>query len=201
VALTPSITKRKRKRHLRSGALVTQTRYVVNFREPRSGRRTQFFFTRYEDAVAKREALLSSVATNAYAAEKADLTVAQAVGYWLQTRQGEVKKATFDSYEDIAAYVVGPLLLGTAHQRRTYTRSGEKPAGTRLLEMLGPKKIRELMTADVRRWHQDLTSHVSGRTANVGTPAVMSASTRSRGCSRRNSCSKPARTRPKRTRI
>ena len=77
--LTASITKRKRRRRLTSGAVVTQVRYVVNFREPRSGRRRQLFFASHQDAVVKRDALLSSVATSGYLEGNEDLTVAQAV--------------------------------------------------------------------------------------------------------------------------
>ena len=77
--------------------------------------------------MAKRDALLSSVATNGYLEGNEELTVAQAVTYWLEARRSEVKQVTWNSYRQIAAYIVGPLLVGTGQQRRAYTLSGEKP--------------------------------------------------------------------------
>ena len=46
MTFTASITRRDRKRQLRSGATVIQSRWIVNFREPRSGQRKQLFFER-----------------------------------------------------------------------------------------------------------------------------------------------------------
>jgi integrase len=151
---------------MRSGALVTHTRFVVNFRDPRTGRRKQFFFARHQEAVAKREALLSSTPAH-LGNEYVDLTIAQATNYWLEARRREVKVATWNSYQQISVYIVGPLLLGTRYQRRAYRISGQKPRGGQLLEMLGSRRISELTTADVRRWHQDVTAQVSGYVANV----------------------------------
>jgi integrase len=174
VSLTASITKRRRKRRLTSGAVITQVRFVVNFREPRSGRRQQFFFTRYQEAAAKRDALLSSIATNTYVDPKGDLTVAQAVAHWLEARRSEVKNSTWDHYRHLATYIVGPLLEGTALQRQAYTRTGMKPAGAQLLDMLGPTRVGELTTADIRRWHRDLSLQVSAHTAS-GAKKVLNA--------------------------
>ena len=58
MTFTASITRRDRKRRLRSGAIITQSRWVLNFREPRSGQRKQLFFERQKDAIAKRDALI-----------------------------------------------------------------------------------------------------------------------------------------------
>ena len=60
MTLAVSITKRDRRRQLKSGAAVVQTRYVVNFQEPQTGQRKQFFFKRHRDAIAKRDAILST---------------------------------------------------------------------------------------------------------------------------------------------
>jgi integrase len=49
-----NITRRERRRVLKSGVVVTQTRWVLNYREPRTGRRRQLFFERQRDAQAKR---------------------------------------------------------------------------------------------------------------------------------------------------
>lgn len=167
MALTASITKRNRRRRLKSGVAVIQTRFVVNFREPGTGRRKQFFFTRYKDAVAKRDLLLSSVVTGSYTTGKNELTVAQAVEHWLESRRGEVKGVTWKGYRHIANYIIGPLLAGTPLQRQAFTLRGEKPRDAVTLEMLGAIRIADLTTADIRRWHGLLTHQISRYTANV----------------------------------
>ena len=54
-----NITKRSRKRKLTSGAVVEQTRWVLNYREPRSGQRRQLFFEKQKDAQAKRNQIVA----------------------------------------------------------------------------------------------------------------------------------------------
>jgi integrase len=166
-SFTASITRRDRRRRQRSGGVVVQTRFVVSFREPRSGRRKQLFFERHKDAVAMRDALVTSVVTGAYAETQTTMTVAEVVDYWLKNRRGEVKGSTWDSYRQAAGYIVGPLLIGTKLERHMYARKGLKPAGAQVIDMLGPKPIADLTTADIRGWHKTLIAQVSGYTANV----------------------------------
>jgi integrase len=166
-AFTASVTRRERRRRLASGAIVVQPRFVVSFREPRTGRRKQLFFERQKDAVAMRDALVASVVTGIYAESQTNLTVAEVVRYWLDNRRDEVKTATWDSYQQAAGYIVGPLLVGTKLERHLYARTGEKPAGARLIEMIGPRPVADLTTADIRSWHKTLIAQVSGYTANV----------------------------------
>ena len=166
-AFTASINKRDRRRPQRSGGVVVQTRFVVSFREPRTGRRKQLFFARHKDAVAMRDALVTSVVTGTYAEAHTNLTVAEVVDYWLCNRQSEVKASTWDSYRQAAGYITGPLLVGTQLERHVYARTGEKPEGAQLIEMLGPRLMADLTTADIRSWHKTLTAEVSGYTANV----------------------------------
>ncbi len=164
---TASISKRERRRRQRSGAVVVQTRFVVSFREPRTGRRKQLFFERHKEAVAMRDALVTSVVTGTYAETQTSMTVAEAVDYWLRNRRGEVKGSTWDSYRQAAGYIVGPLLIGTKLERHMYARKAVRPAGAQLIDMLGPKLIADLTTADIRGWHKTLVAQVSGYTANV----------------------------------
>ena len=166
-SFTPSITKRQRKRRLLSGAIVMHTRFVVSFREPRSGRRKQLFFERHKDAVAKRNELLTSVLSGAYTQVNTDLTVTYAMGYWLANRRDEVKKGTWQDYRQVTRYIVGPLLVGTKQERKFYTQSGKKPATAKLVEMLGPVQLGKLSTADIRNWHKNLTILVSGHSADL----------------------------------
>lgn len=49
-----ALTKRVRRRKLTSGAIVEQLRYVLNWRDPRTGSREQRFFERQKDAQEKR---------------------------------------------------------------------------------------------------------------------------------------------------
>lgn len=162
-----SITKRNRKRHLKSGAHVVQTRYVVNLQEPGTGKRKQFFFERHRDAVAKRDELLASVVTGSYSATQTELTVAQAVEHWLENRRGQVKPGTWRSYQQAVGYIIAPLLVGTKLQRHAFARTGVRPVSGELIEMLGAKPVSELTTADIRQWHTTLTSQVSAYTAHV----------------------------------
>jgi integrase len=163
---TATVTRRDRKRRLRSGGDIVQTRYVVNFREPRSGKRKQLFFERFKDAVAMRDALVASVATDTYSQVHTDLTVAQVADYWLQSRRTEVKPVTWKSYQQGMSYVLGPLLVGSKRQRQDHTR-GRTPEGAELIAMLGPTPVADLSTADIRNWHKTVSTQVSTYTANV----------------------------------
>jgi integrase len=168
MSLAVSITKRERKRQLRSGTTVVQTRYVVNFQEPQTGQRKQLFFERHRDAVAKRTEILASVVTGSYATPRtASPTVAEVVQHWLESRRNQVKAGTWRSYQQAVGYVIGPLLVGTKLQRHAYARTGVKPASGDLIEMLGAVRVADLTTADIRNWHRTLTTQVSAYTANV----------------------------------
>jgi len=58
-----NLTKRDRKRKLKSGAVVIQTRWVLNYREPRTDRRKQLFYERQKDAQAKRNEIIAQIET------------------------------------------------------------------------------------------------------------------------------------------
>src|SRR5262245_4725547 len=162
-----SITKRERKRQLKSGAAILQTRYVVNFQEPETGQRKQFFFKRHRDAVAKRDELLSSVVTGSYSAAKSELSVSQTVEHWLENRRTQVKAGTLRSYQQAVGYIIGPLLIGTKLQRHVFARPGCKAVSGEVSDTLGARPVAELSTADIRQWHTTLTAQVSAYTANV----------------------------------
>jgi integrase len=148
--------------------VLVQTRFVVNFREPTTGRRKQLFFKRQKDALAMRDAMLASVVTGAYSAVQTDLTVAQAMQYWLENRGRQVKTGTWDSYRQVVVtYVVGPLLVGTKWERYRFSRLGSRREGAQFVEMLGTVRVGDLTTADIRTWHTTLTAQVSSYTANV----------------------------------
>jgi hypothetical protein len=120
-----NITKRVRKRKLTTGAVVKQTRWVLNYREPRSGQRRQLFFDKHKDAQARRNQITAEVETGTYSEDRnRAVTIREIVRRWLESRDGEVKDGTLDGYRRAAANIVGPLLVGTAQQRTQRTVTG-----------------------------------------------------------------------------
>ena len=164
---TVNVTKRERSRKLKSGGQVTQIRWVVNYKEPRTGARKQLFFEKKADAHAKRNELLASVATGTYSEARTHITVAAAVENWLDHRRSEVKTNTMKGYDDGARLIIKPLLIGaTAQQRELFTKTGEKPKDARFAPLLGGIKINELSTADIRAWHKLIVAEVGTYSAN-----------------------------------
>ena len=167
MAFTVNVTKRERGRKLKSGERVIQTRWVVNYKEPRTGQRRQLFFEKKADAQAKQNELLASVETGTYSEARTHITVGAAVENWLEHRRSEVKPNTFRGYEDGARLIIKPLLIGAmAQQREIFTKTGEKPKGARLEPMLGGVKITDLTTAEIRSWHRLIVKEVGSYSAN-----------------------------------
>ncbi|MET3414550.1 site-specific integrase [Methylobacterium sp. 1030] len=161
-----SLTKRDRKRKLRSGEVVVNTRWVLNYSDPKSGQRTQLFFVRQKDAIAKRNEIQAAVETRAYVPDRDAITVADAVARWLEGRRGDVKGRTLLEYEKGARYITGPLLVSaTPAQRRAFTETGLVPEGASLAPMLGPMKVNRLGTGDIRAFHKLLVSEVGASSA------------------------------------
>jgi integrase len=98
----------------------------------------------------------------------ADPSIREIIEYYLEARRGEVKWQTWTTYYiQSMRYVVGPLLSGSGRERYDYTRYGTKREDAELLELLGPLKLSELSTAEIRRWHRTLSNAVSGHAARV----------------------------------
>ena len=95
------------------------------------------------------------------------LTVAHAIEHWLKNREGDVRENTLRSYRQASSYIVGPLLLGNRLDRHNFSRRGTQRPDAQFLEMLGPKLISQLTTAEIRAWHKTLTIEVSANTANA----------------------------------
>ncbi|NEU14860.1 site-specific integrase [Methylobacterium sp. BTF04] len=162
-----NVTKRDRHRKLRSGEVVTNTRWVLNYKDPKSGQRVQLFFERQKEAIAKRNAIQAAVETRTYVPAREMITVAEAVALWLEGRRGEVKNQTLHGYEQGARYISEPLLVGaTPAQRRAYTETGHIPVGALLKPTLGEIKIDRLGTADIRTWHKMLSREVGPSSAS-----------------------------------
>ncbi len=97
MTLRTSITRRERKRVLTSGITVRHSRYVLNYRDPRTGKRRQLFFPSQREAIARRDAILAAIATNSYRDERASMTVAGVIEHWLENRKSEVKLPTWEN--------------------------------------------------------------------------------------------------------
>ena len=164
--LSIKLTKRVRKRRLSSGVGVRQERYVLNFRDPRSGQRRQLFFERKKEAEAKQRSLLLQAAEKRYVNERTVATVSEAIEAWIADRTGKVKAPTLKAYKVVVKVIRGPLLEGTAQQRAEYTAMGKKPKGARFIRMLGDVKLNELTTGDIRVWHRTVVEKCGAYTAN-----------------------------------
>src|SRR5262245_34396066 len=84
---------------------------------------------------------------------RSDVSVAQAMDYWLRHRELEVRGSTIKMYRQFRLYIVGPLLVGSRMQRLNFSRRGIVPRDAAFLEMLGARKIHELKTAIIRDSH------------------------------------------------
>ena len=168
MTIRTSISKRDRKRTLTCGAVILQPRYVLNFNDPRTGKRRQLFFRSQREAIARRDSILAAIATNSYSESRSQMTVGGAVEHWLENRRTEVKASTWKTYRQISTNcIIGPLLVGTPGERKTYREEGSKPDGTYFVEALGAIKVCDLTTGDIRRWHRTLLAEVGSRSANM----------------------------------
>jgi integrase len=92
------IDRRVRRRKLKDGSVVEQTRYVLNWRDPRTGDREQRFFERQRDAQDRRSELIAAYDRGAYSSSSKTVTIADAVAAWLETKRGTVRPITFATY-------------------------------------------------------------------------------------------------------
>jgi hypothetical protein len=161
-----NLTRRDRRRKLKDGAVVIHTRWVLNYREPRTGQRRQLFFERQKDAQLRRNEIVTQVETGVYLADRhKNLTVADAAKRWLASREGEVKLSSLDGYRRAIANIVGPLVLGTPRERGEYTVKRQQRAA-RAIPLLGNFRVQELSTSDIRTWHKTLATEVGWYSAN-----------------------------------
>lgn len=165
MSLSINLTKRIRRRKLKSGEAVEQTRYVLNWRDPRTGEREQRFFERQKDAQEKRAELIAAYERGIYSAERKTLTVADAITEWLHVKQATVRSNTFANYEFQARYVTGPLLPADARLAIKQSGTGKRP-NARPLPLLGHVKVQELTTRQIRQWHKLISDEVSVYSAN-----------------------------------
>jgi len=161
-----TITKRERRRQTTDGRRVIHTRYFLNYRDPKTGRRLQPSFDRRADAEAARNEIVAAVERGGYSDPRAAPTVRQAAEHWLGSREGQVKASTMLGYRIVADVITGPLLSGTPQERARFTRTGDKPKNAALLPLLGDVRATDLTTAMIRQWHAVLREQVGHYTSN-----------------------------------
>ncbi len=122
MTLNVNITRRVRRRKLKDGSVVEQVRFVLNWRDPRTGAREQRFFERQKDAQERRAELVAAYDRGAHISENKAVTVADAVAAWLGAKRGVARPITFASYEFEIGYIVGRLLPSEA-RRRSFDRA------------------------------------------------------------------------------
>jgi integrase len=165
MTLNINLTRRVRRRKLKDGSVVEQARYVLNWRDPRTGEREQRFFERQRDAQERRSELIAAYDRGAYSSARKTVTVADAVAAWLETKRGTVRPITFATYAFQSRYVVGPLPTGEARRAIIHSGKGAKPKD-RPIELLGREKVQELTTRRIRAWQKLLSDEVSIYCAN-----------------------------------
>src|SRR5579863_8507531 len=99
MTLNINLTRRLRRRKLNDGSIVEQVRFVLNWRDPRTGEREQRFFERQRDAQQRRAELIVAYDRGAYGSSNRSVTVADADAGWLETKRGVVRPITFASYQ------------------------------------------------------------------------------------------------------
>jgi hypothetical protein len=113
VNLIINLTKRIRRRKRASGEVVEQTRYVLNWSDPKSGAREQRFFERQKDAQEKRAELVAAYERGSYSASTKSVTIADAVATWLDGKRGVVRPNTLATLR-----IPGALRRGAVVSRR-----------------------------------------------------------------------------------
>ena len=108
MTLNINLTRRVRRRKLKDGSVVQQIRFVLNWRDPRTGEREQRFFARQRDAQEKRAEFVAAYDRGAYTSSIRSVTVGHAVEAWLESKRGVVRPITFASYEFEIRYVRPP---------------------------------------------------------------------------------------------
>lgn len=165
--LSFNVTKRTRRRKREDGSILVNERWVLNYRDPRSGRRHQLFFERKADAIARRDALVSEYQQGmSVAPERSSLTVKDAVERWLANRKGDVRPRTLRGYKEAAIYITGPIIRGTAQERYEYSVASKKQPGVEFLPVLANVRLQDLTTGDIRAWHKTIWAEVGPYSAN-----------------------------------
>ena len=118
MTLNINLTRRVRRRKLKDGSVVEQTRYVLNWRDPRTGEREQRFFERQRDAQERRSELIAAYDRGAYSSSNQDRN-RRATPSRRGSRRSAVRsgRSRFATYAFQSRYVVGPLAAARGASR------------------------------------------------------------------------------------
>lgn len=131
------ITRRVRNRTQRDGSIKQQTRYVLQWNCPKTGRRNQRFFERQKDALTAQSELSAAQAKGS-SARRHSVTVGDCVSAWFEGKQSAVRSSTLTTYK----------------------------FGCRNIAPLKDIRLTALDARDIRRWYNELSARVSAYTAN-----------------------------------
>lgn len=163
----PTIGIWNRRRKLANGKIKREKKWTVNYYCPETGLKRRKSFATKAMAEEYRDVLIAAVSVERYFNPNTNPTVAEAIAHWRQVKQANVRASTMTGYDALLKIIEGPLLQGTPQQRVHCALTGEKPhRDTKLQQMLGPFKVSELQTAQLRRWHAQIRIEVGAYTAN-----------------------------------
>ena len=161
-----NVTKRDVQRKLKDGSSKTLTRYVVNFKDPETKKRSQKFFAKRRDAEEFKQQLIIDIKNGDYFAKRDEVTVSDVVDLWFEIRQGKIKPNSMSNHLRVKNLIVGPLLSGaTQKQRADFTATGIVPEGGRVLRLLRDVKIQDLSPRDIRTWFHTVEREVGSYSA------------------------------------
>ncbi|RTL65621.1 MAG: site-specific integrase [Hyphomicrobiales bacterium] len=143
--------------------MVVHVRHVVDFRDAH-GKRRQIFFANKQEAVEFRDDLIVRAERGDWRTATSTLTLSDVLNHWLAHVKQRVRPQTWDSYKRCERYIVGPLVLGSARERRDHTR-GIAITDLPTIDLLGSARLADLTTAQLRSWHNALLENVGKRTA------------------------------------
>ncbi|MBJ2153782.1 site-specific integrase [Paracoccus sp. IB05] len=150
-----------RKRRLASGKVQCQRLHSVNWMCPETGKKRRLSFATKPEAEAERDRIVAAMKGQRYFNPNANPTVAEAVTHWLGVKTPDIKPQTRKTYAILTRIITGPLLQGSPKERAVFTETGVKPhRDAKILQMLGPKKLSELTTAEIRAWHATVREEV-----------------------------------------
>lgn len=152
-----TITKRAIPRRLRGGETVVLDRYILNYKDPATGKRKMQFFETRKEAEVEQQRLYKAVTEGSPLDPRQAPKIADAVKYWLESCEGRVRPDTLKTYRMVARnYIIGPAFEGTKDEKFLYYSEGVLPKGAKLVPLLGNYRVTELTTAQIRIWHQTL---------------------------------------------
>jgi len=94
-----SITKRDMKRKMKDGRCVVLSRYILHFRDPKTGKRKQQFFTKMKDAQRARSQLLVDIEQGTYCDRREAPTIKEIFEHWFDDRKAQVRGVHSQTWE------------------------------------------------------------------------------------------------------